>query len=300
MSRSELNWQMTGLFLLALAVLIFVMKLVTLLLSPAANRNWSWRFWLQPSPNSLERLSPANRPTRILFRTLWWLTLLVLSYWLYGKLVTVVPGHTLLLNYAALPILLSMSEFLATSQTLIWLPGGQLLPPVHNRPWLAHSLAEFWGQRWNLWFSDWFRSVILARLRRRPLLALILIFAISGVMHEWVINVPLYFLTGSVMFGSMMAYFLLQAIGILLERRFLRGYDRLRIAFAWLLVIVPAPLIMNEGLLRTLQLWPEPVSVSITRRVALAPGGCDLCGHFFGINPQRLYPAPQVIMATER
>jgi len=122
---------------------------------------------------------------------------------------------------------------------------------------LARSIADFWGRRWNLWFSDWFRYAILTRLRRWPALALILIFAVSGVMHEWVINVPLYYLTGRALFGSMMVYFLLQAAGILLERRFLRHHERLRVGFAWLVILAPAPLIMNEGLLRTLHLWSE-------------------------------------------
>jgi len=27
--------------------------------------------------------------------------------------------------------------------------------------------------------------------------------------------------------------------------------------FVWLVVLVPVPLVINEGLLRTLQLWPE-------------------------------------------
>jgi hypothetical protein len=137
------------------------------------------------------------------------------------------------------------------------MPTGQLLPPLHCRLWRTRSLADFWGRRWNLWFSDWFRYSILSQLRRRPVLALIVIFAISGVMHEWVINVPLYCLTGAAWFGSMMVYFPLQAVGILVERRFLNGHDSLKVIFAWFVILAPAPLIMNEGLLRTLHLWPE-------------------------------------------
>lgn len=106
-------------------------------------------------------------------------------------------------------------------------------------------------------FSDWFRYAILTRVRLRPALALILIFAISGIMHEWAINVPLYYLTGTELFGSMMVYFPLQAAGILLERRFWTHCDRLRIAFAWFVILAPAPLVMNEGFLRTPHLWTE-------------------------------------------
>jgi predicted transporter len=86
--------------------------------------------------------------------------------------------------------------------------------------------------------------------------ALILAFAVSGLLHEWVINVPLYFVTGRALFGTMMLYFLLQAVGILVERHFLKGHPRLNVIFVWLVVFVPCPLVLNEGLLRTLHLWP--------------------------------------------
>lgn len=52
-----------------------------------------------------------------------------------------------------------------------------LLPALHRRPWAARSVADFWGSRWNLWFSDWFRYCIFSRLRRRPVFALFLAFA---------------------------------------------------------------------------------------------------------------------------
>jgi hypothetical protein len=55
----------------------------------------------------------------------------------------------------------------------------------------------------------------------------------------------------------MMVYFLLQAVGILVERHFLNGHPRLMVMFVWLVVFVPSPLALNEGYLRGLQLWPE-------------------------------------------
>jgi hypothetical protein len=261
MSQSDLNWQMTGFFLLALALLGFVMKLVALLQSTTASDKRSWIFWLILSPNSLGRLRPVVEPWRVLFQTALWFVAVCLSYSVYGGLLGVVHVHGLFFSYAALPILVLMTQFLVSLATVLWLPSGRLLPSIHHRLWLTRSLADFWGRRWNLWFSDWFRYAIFRPLRRRPVLALILIFAISGVMHEWVINVPLYFLTGRTLFGSMIVYFLLQAAGILLEHRFLKGHDVLRVGFAWLVVIAPAPLIMNEGLLRTLHLWPEQVAI---------------------------------------
>jgi len=257
MSQSDLNWQMTGFFLLALVLLGFVMKLVALLLPVTANSDRAGIFWLLLSPNALRRLQPVVDVWRVMLKPVLWFVAVLVGYWSYWWLVGVVHLRGLLLSYTALPILMAMTEFLASLATVFGSPSGQLLPPIHCRLWLTRGLADFWGRRWNLWFSDWFRYAILTRLLRRPVLALILIFAVSGVMHEWVINVPLYYLTGTRLFGSMMVYFLLQAAGILLERRFLKGHDRLKIGFAWLVILAPAPFIMNEGLLRTLHLWPE-------------------------------------------
>jgi hypothetical protein len=248
---------MTGLFLLALVLLGFVMKLVALLLPVTGSQERSLPFWLLLSPNSHRRLRPVGKLGPILFQPVWSFGALWLGYWIYGGLVGALPLRGWLRSYAALPILLLMGEFIVAVVTVVWLPSGQVLAPLHCRPVLARGIADFWGRRWNLWFSDWFRYVIFGRMRRRPMLALVLIFAISGVMHEWVINVPLHCLTGRAWFGSMMVYFLLQAAGILLERRFLKGRDCMRGAFAWLVILAPAPLVMNEGLLRVLHLWPE-------------------------------------------
>jgi D-alanyl-lipoteichoic acid acyltransferase DltB (MBOAT superfamily) len=128
--------------------------------------------------------------------------------------------------------------------TVLWLPSERLLPAIHNRPWRMRSVADFWGNRWNLWFSDWFRQAIFRPLRSRPAFALILSFAVSSLLHEWVINVPLYFVTGRALFGTMMLYFLLQAVGVLVERRF-KKHPNFMVAFAWLVVIAPAPLVIN-------------------------------------------------------
>ena len=161
------------------------------------------------------------------------------------------------LSYLAVPSLILIGELLVAIGNLFLLPGGCLLPALHRRPWAARSIADFWGNRWNLWASDWFRYVIFGRLRRRPMFALFLVFAASGILHECVINVPLYCVTGRILFGTMMVYFLLQAVGILVERHFLNGHPRLMVMFVWLVVFVPSPLALNEGYLRALQLWPD-------------------------------------------
>lgn len=251
------DWQMTLLFLLALALMGFAMKLIALPLSAKPQPDRPFLSWILVSPDSVARAQPATGVWPELLRLLmlfgaWWL-----SYWVYGQLVRGFQIQGILRSYLAAPVLLLMMELLVALANLILVPGGWLLPALHRRPWLARSVADFWGNRWNLWFSDWFRSVFFSRLRRRPVLALFLIFAVSGLMHEWVINVPVYHVTGRAFFGTMMIYFLLQPVGIIVERRFLKGHPRLNVALVWLVVAAPGPLIINEGLLRTLHLWPE-------------------------------------------
>lgn len=257
MSSEDLNWQMSLLFVLAIALLGFVMKLVALLL-PGASRKTDWRFLLSPlpAPSSMRRAQPLAGSSRLVLPTLLLVAVLMAAYWGYWKLVRTFELRGIVLSYLASPFLLLMGHLLAPLVSPLWAPTGRLLPTLHNHPPLMRSVADFWGRRWNLWFSDWFRYAIFNRWRRRPASALILVFALSGLMHEWVINMPLWFVTRRVLFGTMMLYFLLQAVGILVERRFMKGRAHWRVAFAWLVVLVPAPLLINEGLLRALHLWP--------------------------------------------
>lgn len=250
------NWQMTVFFLLALAVMGFVMKLVALLLPAKREIERSAMSWVLFSPDSVLRAQRVTGAGAVVLRILMLFGAVWLSYWVYWQLVRSFQIHGILLSYLAVPLLLLIGESLVAIMNLFLLPGGCLLPALHCRPWAARSIADFWGNRWNLWASDWFRYVFFGRLRRRPLFALFLVFAASGLMHEWVVNFPLYCLTGRVLFGTMMIYFLLQAVGILVERHFLNGHPRLMVMFVWLVVFVPSPLVLNEGYLRALLLWP--------------------------------------------
>ena len=252
----NLDWQMTALFLLALTLMVFLMKFIALLwptATPVALPIFSWVF---PSPDSIRRSPSAVRPQPVVLRFLMLLGAVSLSYWVYDQLVRAFQIRGTLLSYLATPILLLVSETLVALANFILLPGRRSLPALHQRPWCARGVADFWGNRWNLWFSDWFRYTLLQRLRRRPVGALFLVFAVSGLMHEWVINVPLYWLTGRMLFGTMMIFFLAQAVGIQVERRLFRRRPHLRRAFVWLVVFLLSPLVLNEGLLRTLHLWP--------------------------------------------
>ena len=148
------------------------------------------------------------------------------------------------------------SEVVGSLLPFFALPAGRLLPLGHGAsPPLAKSLSEFWGRRWNVWTSEWFRQIIFRPLQNRPVIALFAVFLTSGVLHDLVINVPLYIVTGRKYFGLMTLYFLLQAVGILIERK--TRNRAARIFLAWLFVFGAAPLMVNEGMLCILHLWPE-------------------------------------------
>jgi hypothetical protein len=247
----------TILFLLALGLMGFVMKLVALLVS-WRDRQPNWAFVLFPviSPSTLRRAQPFKRVVPLARRAGLLVVASALFYAAYWALVRGFSLHGVVLSYLAIPIVQSLGETGVSLLSLLCSPSGIVLPRLHYEPVFARSIGDFWGNRWNLWFRDWFRFAIFDRWRGRPWLGLWTTFVISGVMHEWVLNLMLYFVTGRVLFGTMMLYFLLQAAGVQAEHRFLKGHPRAKIAAAWLVVFVPSPLVLNEGLLRALCLWP--------------------------------------------
>lgn len=161
-------------------------------------------------------------------------------------------------GYAAVVPFWLLTEGAGSGAQLLFLPAGILVPPVHDRPWRSRTLAEFWGQRWNRVFGDWFREICFRPLQRRPVLAVATAFAVSGLMHEFLVNLPLWAADGTNRFGSMMTYFMVQAAAVLWERRALRRRTRVNSLFLWAAVLVPVPLVLNEGTLRIFQLVSLP------------------------------------------
>jgi predicted DCC family thiol-disulfide oxidoreductase YuxK len=131
--------------------------------------------------------------------------------------------------------------------------AGMDVEPIMNAPLRSKSIAEFWGRRWNSAFNRlafefishplarWIgrRSASDARWSRRSsplhfttLLAMPAAFFVSGLIHELVISLP-----ARAGYGLPTSYFLLQAVGILLERA--RPQIRGRV-FTILVTAVPA------------------------------------------------------------
>ena len=146
---------MTCMFLLALAFMGFVMKLLALLVPPHEKVRHPMLFWLLLCPATHRRPRNMSVLPFVLKRYALIVTTSVICLFGYDLLWGNSGNSLYFRNYLAAPILFLLSEAFVGLVTLAWLPSGKVLPVIHNVLWRMQSVADFWGRRWNLWFSDW-------------------------------------------------------------------------------------------------------------------------------------------------
>jgi predicted DCC family thiol-disulfide oxidoreductase YuxK len=120
--------------------------------------------------------------------------------------------------------------------SLTWRTAGVNARPIMQAPILSQSPAEFWGRRWNTGFHYLSNRFLFRPLRRRVGLgaATMLVFVVSGLVHELVISVPA---RGG--YGWPTAYFVLQGAGVLFEHTgFARVHGVGRGWKGWLFTVV--------------------------------------------------------------
>jgi hypothetical protein len=98
---------------------------------------------------------------------------------------------------------------------LFWQTLGIDAVPIMSAPLRSESLSEFWGKRWNLGFRQLAHDLVFDPLHKRLGVgtAGFLVFVLSGLIHDLVISVPA---RGG--YGRPTAYFVLQGIGVTVER----------------------------------------------------------------------------------
>ncbi len=98
---------------------------------------------------------------------------------------------------------------------LMWQSGGVKADPIMSAPLGSTSLADFWGKRWNLGFRQLAHELVFQPLYRRlgANTTGLLVFVLSGVIHDLVISLPA---RGG--YGLPTLYFLLQGGGVTAER----------------------------------------------------------------------------------
>jgi alginate O-acetyltransferase complex protein AlgI len=134
-----------------------------------------------------------------------------------------------------------------------WRWCGANCRSLFRAPALATSLSEFWGQRWNLAFSEMTSIAIVRPLRSlvgTPVATLIA-FLFSGLLHELAISLPV-----RAGYGLPMAFFMLHGMAVLIEQMLARAglavnrnpaIGRLWTA-AW--VLLPLPLLFHAAFLQ--------------------------------------------------
>jgi alginate O-acetyltransferase complex protein AlgI len=129
---------------------------------------------------------------------------------------TVLPINPLLAGWLGMVGLIFVLHF-GTFHLLSlgWRRIGVSATPVMQNPLRSSSLAEFWGRRWNTAFHE-----LATRFTFRPLRSVVgragatlLVFLVSGLIHELVISIPA---KGG--YGLPTGYFVLQGLGVAGER----------------------------------------------------------------------------------
>ena len=218
-------------------------RILFFLVAPAASIE-TWRRSRAASAHDLRRLALTAVATFFP---------LVVFYVYVRPLISRPEVPWLIRSYLCLVPYLLATTAIGTTAQVLFASFGVHVQALHERPWLSHSIAEFWGRRWNCVVGDWLRQVCFHPLRRRPRTAIVLAFTASGVGHECLLNLPLFFGYGAAVPGSMALYFAIQGVGVFAERAWFRHSPIVGRAFSWCVVLLPAPMVLNEGMLRLFQ-----------------------------------------------
>jgi hypothetical protein len=124
---------------------------------------------------------------------------------------------------------------------LFWQAVGIDAEPIMSKPILSKTLSEFWGKRWNLGFRQLAHEFIFRPLHRRTGVAVagLIVFVASGLIHDLVISLPA---RGG--YGLPTGYFILQGLGVTLERSALGrklGLQNGLTGWIFMLIVTAAP-----------------------------------------------------------
>jgi hypothetical protein len=214
-----------------LLLLVLLMKALTYKL---ARTNLPVTWWLSPHlvANFTTR-SPAR--FHLLVRQFIFFLLSFCAWWA----LTLLP--TTLALYASFLLIWFTTEWLGATLGLLTLQ--RRLPLIHNEPWKALGLMDFWGRRWNIWVGTWLNHVTRHIFPRHNIFRPMGGFLISAIFHELMFAVPYQLATGRKIYGFMTLYFTLQAVGTMIERRWLKKAPPLLLClWTWGWILLPLPL----------------------------------------------------------
>ncbi|MGV3503844.1 MAG: MBOAT family protein [Adhaeribacter sp.] len=167
------------------------------------------------------------------------------TYW--GVSALLLTGFSFILHFGLLAISAGAWRLLGVNVSYLF-----------RAPARSRSLEEFWSRRWNLAFSEMTSVAVFRPLKNKmgTTPALLAAFAFSGLLHELAISLPV---QGG--YGLPLLYFLIQGVGVALEKRALpagpaflaQGLPARLWVSAWLLL--PLPLLFPARFIREI-IWP--------------------------------------------
>lgn len=125
-------------------------------------------------------------------------------------------GYDLLLGWTGMiGVVFTLHFGLFHLLSCFWRSRGVAAAPLMDWPIASRSLTEFWGRRWNTAFRDLAHRFLFLPFAHAvgPRWGLLAGFLFSGLVHDAVISLP----TGGG-FGGPTLYFVIQPLGMLLQR----------------------------------------------------------------------------------
>jgi len=189
-------------------------------------------------------LDPRSRPDRPRLREWLWATaktaLGMVLLWVIARRIP--AEQSLLRGWTGLFGLIFLLHFGSFHLiALFWRANGIDAQLIMASPILSKTLSEFWGKRWNLGFRQLAHEFVFKPLQKHTgaSIAGLLVFVVSGLIHDLVISVPA---RGG--YGLPTAYFIVQGLGVVFERSALSqriGLQKKLPARIFALVITAAP-----------------------------------------------------------
>ncbi|HXH76427.1 MAG TPA: MBOAT family protein [Bacteriovoracaceae bacterium] len=151
-------------------------------------------------------------------------------------------AKTLLLS----PVIYFFTEAGGAMGQLLFSPSKHKAFPIHFHPLTASSLSQFWGHDWNIWVQDWLRDVAIKFGHGSTIKRILVTFAVSGLFHEIMVNLPYWLVYKKSYFGTMMLYFIIQSGALWVDKKFIRQYHPyIQRTYMWMALVLPSPLFIN-------------------------------------------------------
>src|SRR5262249_37098247 len=128
----------------------------------------------------------------------------------------VLPAHPMLAGWLAMTgVILTLHFGTFHLLSLAWRRAGVDAMPMMRSPLRSTSLSDFWGRRWNTAFHELATRFTFQPVRARvgASAAALVVFFLSGLIHELVISLP-----AGGGYGLPTGYFVVQGLGIAGER----------------------------------------------------------------------------------